>query len=167
MGVVSAQQQASAQAAAYNQQAQIADNNAKAATRQAESTMVAGAQEGQLRLRQAKSVEGGQIAAYGANNLDISTGSPSAILQDTERYGQLDKSNTEYNAATNTWSLKSQATDYTNQASADRSSAANAKTAGTMNSIAALLNGGSTLAGQYSGFQQSGAIVPKVKKTTL
>lgn len=150
--------QADAQAKQYEYQAQVAEQNAALANRQAESNAESGAMKAQQVLQRAKQVKAAQAAAYSANGVDVSSGSALDILSDTEAQGQLDKANMLYDAANNTWSLQSQAVNYQNQAAANRSSANNAREAGKMNSMSALLTGVSSLAGQYNSFSNTGAI---------
>jgi hypothetical protein len=150
--------QADAQAKNYEYQAQVAEQNARLANRQAESNAEAGAMKAAQVLQRARQVKATQAAAYSANGVDISSGSALDILSDTEAQGKLDQAQTLYDAANNTWSLQTQATNYENQASADRASASNARSAGKMNAMSALLTGVSSLASQYSSFKNSGAI---------
>ena len=151
---VGAIQQAQAATAQGNYQAQVADNNSKLATQQAQSNANTGAQEAQLVLERARQVKGQQAVAFSANGLDIGAGSPLDVLSGTERMGQLDKANTQFNSAQNTWALQNQANDYTNQASGYRSAAKN-------NAMTSLLTGASQMAGQYSGYQTTGAMGKK------
>jgi len=166
-GMQSASNQASAQQAQYNYQAQVADQNVKLAQQQAESNAVAGAQKAQQVYQRSQQIKAQQSVAYSANGLDISAGSPLDILSDTERLGQLDKANTLYDSANNTWAIQNQEVNYQNQAMYARNSAENAGIAGKNNSMAMLLNGVSSIAGQYNQYQQSGALTNKTTTPSI
>lgn len=157
--------QADAQAQAYEAQSKVAEQNAALANRQAESNAEAGAMKAAQILQRARQVKASQAAAYSANGVDISTGSALDVLSDTEAQGKLDQANALYDAATNTWSLQAQATNYQNQANAYKSSANNAREAGKMNAMTSLLTGASALATQYNSFKNTGALEQKPAAT--
>lgn len=83
VGVMGQQQQARA---AQNR----ADFQAKQARIQAEDALKRGAVEEQAQRRKTAALEARQAALMGASNLDLSSGSPLAILGDTAQLGELD-----------------------------------------------------------------------------
>lgn len=152
------QMQAARSQAAY--QASIANQNAKIAESQAMAAGQAGTlEQNQIRQR-ARQVEGSQKAAAAASGLDISAGSPLAILGDTAYLAEQDIQTSRYNTALQQWGLTEQAKDY-------RSQAKYATEAGEQAAKSALLTGITSLAKQYSTFDNSGQTNKTTKKTTI
>ena len=138
MGYAAAKNNAAYQAGVYN-------NNAKIAEAQERSVGQQGAYEqNQLRDR-AKQITGAQKAAFSANGLDISSGSPLAVLADTAYQSEQDIGMSRTNTQMEMWGLQNQANQYRAQASA-------AKRAGTFAAIGTLLNGITNAQKQYSVF---------------
>lgn len=140
----SAYDQGQAQAAAYNAQAKANEQNANIAAKKAELAAVSGAKEEQKMRQQGQQVMGQQRAAFGANGLDISSGSPLDVLNDTNYQNEIDALTIRRNTANQVWGYQAEQTNFLNEASANKSAASNAKKAATMNAIGALLTGASS-----------------------
>jgi hypothetical protein len=149
MSANSAIQEGNAQAAAYSQQAQQADQNAKTSERQAVISAQNGAQEEQRVRNRASAVAGSQKAGYSASGLDIGQGSPLDVLTETNTQGNLDALATRTNAANQTWGYQAEQTNYQNQANQARAAASNAKSAAKMNAFGTLLSGATSMNKMY------------------
>jgi hypothetical protein len=143
-------QQGRAASAAATADANAADQNAKIATRQAEIAAQNGAQEERETRRRGLAVAGAQRAAYSANGLDISSGSPLDVLTDTGRQSELDALQVRRNAANEVWGYQAQSTNYSNQANASRATAKNARRAGNMAAVGQLLTGATKMSEQFA-----------------
>lgn len=124
------QGQATKHAQEYN--AEVASNNAKAASMQAN-------QDAQLLAAKGRRIKGAQIAQFAASGVDPSSGSSVDIQQDSTVQNELDQLTTRYRGAT-------QSSAYDSQAAIDRASGSNAGMAGTVNA------GGTILSGVGQGF---------------
>jgi hypothetical protein len=146
------QMQAAKQNAAY--QANVANQNASIAQAQAISVGQQGAAE-QAQIRQrARQVTGAQKASLSASGLDIGSGSPLSILADTAYQSEQDVQTSRYNTALQMWGLNNQAANY-------RSQASNAIAAGNNAATSTLLTGVTSLAKQYSSYNNQAANTKK------
>lgn len=144
LGAYGQYQQGKAQSAAYNAQAQAADQNAKIANRQQESIADAYAAK-QTELRDRMRVAAGQQAAtYGARGLDIGSGSALDVLAGTYEGYQKDTRDLLTNQRNDIWGKRVEENNYINQAGAARASASNASTAGTLGALTTLVSGAAT-----------------------
>lgn len=149
-GAVSSISQGKAQSDAYSAQAKAAEQNAATASKQAEISAQAGAQEEQRVRNRTAQIAGQQKAGLSASGLDIATGSPLDILTETSTQGNIDALATRRNAAQQTWGYQAEQTNYQNQASSARASASNAQTAGYMGAVGSLLTGATKQQDMYS-----------------
>lgn len=124
-GAYSASESSKAQA---EYQSDMAENNAKVSKWQAEDAVARGGEAAIQQQRQAERVRGTQVARLASNGLDITSGTPLAILEDTMFFGQQDANTIRNNAAREAWGFQTQAA----------SSAASSKMYG---SVAASQNG--------------------------
>jgi len=141
VGVTSAVSESKAQASAYENQANAADQNAKIAGKQAEISAQNGAEQEKLMRQRGAAVAGSQKAGFAASGLDSAAGSPLDVLTDTYNQNELDALAIRKNSANQVWGLQANQTNYNNQASAARSSAKNAKTAGMIKAAGSVLSG--------------------------
>ncbi len=143
--VLSTYQSMQAARANADYQANVAEQNAKIAERQAIAAGVAGADE-QRRIREhGRDVSAAQKVAFSANGLDIGAGSPLQVLADTAYLSEMDAQTSRYNTAWKMWGLNEQARSYRDQAAAARAEGSNA-------AKASLLTGISSIAKQYRTF---------------
>src|SRR5436309_562035 len=83
--------------------AQVHDFNAAALEGQSKDAVQRGKEQEDLFRKQIKGVIGSQRASYASQDLDISSGSPLEVQQDTARSGELDALAMRTNAAREAW----------------------------------------------------------------
>lgn len=105
-GAYSASQSSKAQA---EYQSDMAANQAKVSKYQADDAIARGGEEAIKASRQAERLRGTQVARLASNGLDISSGTPLAILEDTMYFGQQDANTIRNNAAREAWGYTTQA----------------------------------------------------------
>ena len=149
VSTVSTIQQGKAQAASYNNQAAVADQNAKIAGRQAEVAAQNGAEEERQMRRRGAATIGTQKTAFAASGIDSGAGSAVDVINDTSAQNELDALAIRKNAANQVWNNQAEQTNYVNQASAARSAAKNANSSAKMSAFGTLLTGASALQSKY------------------
>ena len=97
-------------------QSKVAANNAKVAEYQAQSALASGERDAQAVARRGSQLEGAQRARMAANGLDISEGTPAALLDQTNFFTQSDIATTRDNAKKQAWAAQAQAAGYQAQA---------------------------------------------------
>lgn len=97
-------------------QSKIAANNAKVSEYQAQSALAAGERDAQAVARKGSQLEGAQRARMAASGLDISDGTPAALLDQTNFFTQQDVATTRDNAKKAAWAAQAQASGYQAQA---------------------------------------------------
>lgn len=124
--------------------AQAASDNfqAKQSKILAEDALKRGAQAEEAKRRETAQLQSRQQAVMAASNLDITSGSPLAILGDTAALGELDASIIKSNAAR-------EAQQYNTQGKLFSLSASNAKSAGMIGAFGTVLGGVGTLADKW------------------
>ena len=156
-------QQGNAQAAAYEAQANAANQNAKIAAWQAEDTLKRGAGE-EKKLRE----RGGQFAATQFSQLAASgqqvSGSALSVLQDTGMGVEQDADTLRLDFAKEKWGHDVQQVNFLNEADAARSSAKNAKKAGRIGALTSLMGAG---VGAYAGLSAGAPTGAKVAGGTI
>lgn len=146
---------ARAQQSALNLQADIAEINAKAALSQADAAMAAGERQGaQIKLR-AGQVKASQRAAMAANGIDLGVGSAVAVQTTTDAMGQIDAAAVDSNAVRAAWGLRTEATNYGNQARMARASASGLSPVGS--AVTSLLGGATSVAASWYDLKKAGA----------
>jgi hypothetical protein len=103
--------------AAYGAQAQVNRNNAQIAGWQAEDALKRGDKDAMRVKTKANRLKGAQRAGFGANGVDMSTGSALQILSDTEYFGEVDATTVKNNAEKEAWALRNQAMGFNADAS--------------------------------------------------
>lgn len=146
--------------AAMGAQAQVNRNNALIAGWQAEDAIKRGGRDAMRVKTMANRLKGAQRAGFGANGVDMTTGSALQILSDTEYFGEVDAGTVKDNAAKEAWALRNQAMGFSSEASlmqgrADRESPALA--AGT-----SLLTSAGKVSSQWGSGSTSGGYRYKV-----
>jgi len=154
LSAVSAREDVKASNRAGEYNAQLAERNAEIVEIQAIDAEKRGTiAESQHRLRIAR-LKGSQRVATAGSGVVVDEGSPLQILQDTDRFGELDALTIRANAAREAWALRTKATDFTARARLSRAGRADPDLAfGT-----SLLTGVSRLGSQFLTFRQAGAI---------
>lgn len=158
MSFFGAQQQASAQAKAYEYQAQVGRNNAIIAERNAEAAIQAGKTEEQNQRRKTAQLEGAARAAMAANGLDTTSGTPLDVLGDTAKLGELDALTIRSNAGRTGYNYRVAGMSETAQSQLDMASASSAKSAGVVSSMGSLLSGATSLSDKFLTWQTQGLL---------
>lgn len=78
-------------------------NNAAMAKNQRDDAIMRGGEEANRVQREAERMRGTQVARLASNGLDISSGTPLAILEDSMFFGQQDANTVRNNAAREAW----------------------------------------------------------------
>lgn len=142
MSVVGGIQASNAEAAASMYSAQVNEQNAKFAERRARDALLRGKEEEQRVREEGNQLKGQQIAGMAAAGLDLGFGSPLDVLVDTTTGIELDAARVRRNADLEYDDYMRQGWSYRANASMDRASAANAKTAGRIGAIGSVIGGG-------------------------
>lgn len=140
-GAVSNYQQGKSQQAMYNYQAQIDENNAKIAQKNAAEERQTGIEEARLQRMKTLQAIGNQQTAMAANGMDVTQGTSLDIIEDTAAMGELDALQIEHNYEKKALQYEQASNNYSNQANLDRIAGKNAYNAGVYNSIQSGLNG--------------------------
>ena len=147
-GVTSSIQQGNAQQAMYNYKAQIELNNAGIAQQNAGQERQAGIEDARMQRLKAMQTIGTQQAAMASNNIDVTSGTPLDLIEDTATFGELDALMSEYNAEKRALAYEQQAQNFANQANLDIISGKNARTSGYLNAFSSGISGlGNTVSG--------------------
>jgi hypothetical protein len=133
-----------------NAQGALFDQNAMLAKAQAADAIARGNQDANGVLRQGRLVGGAQLAAYGAQGLDTSVGSPAAVMANDRALSALDAITIRNNAAREAWGFETEAAGYTAQGAWARASGANEAAAYRRQATGTLLNGAGDLMNIYS-----------------
>lgn len=135
---------ANAEGAAADQEARTAQQNAMIADAQAEQAKQIGNIEEQRVLQSVRRTLGAQRAAFGASNVDASTGTPLDIQLETAGEGAADAAIARANAMRQAWGFEVDAKQ-------SRERAAFAKQSGKMQRRATLLTSAANAYGTYKG----------------
>lgn len=155
IGAVSSYSQGKQQQAMYNYQAQIAEENAKIAQKNAATERQTGIEEARLQRIKTLQAIGSQKTAMAANNMDVTQGTSLDIIQDTAAMGELDALQIETNYERKALAYEQQANNFSNQANLDVISGRNVYKSGKINAVTEGLNGVSKLgsvASKWVGF---------------
>lgn len=154
-GAYSASESSKAQA---EYQSDMAENNAKVSNWQAEDAVARGGEAAIQKQREAERLRGTQVARLASNGLDISSGTPLAILEDTMFFGQQDANTIRNNAAREAWGYKTQAAGST-ASSQMYSSVASSQNSGLAAGTSLLSS-----AGQYAAMNGKSSSAPKTSQ---
>lgn len=133
----------------YN--AQVARNNQSIANNNAQWAVDRGnVEEGISRERTAQMI-GSERAGYGANGVDVNTGSASRVQSDTARIGAMDAQTIAQNAQRSAWGYRAQGGSFGAQAQLDQME-------GDQAGMASLVGGVSNFASKWDIFKNAGAI---------
>lgn len=120
----------------------------------AEDALKRGAAEEQAQRRKTAALEGRQRAVLAASNVDLTSGSPLAVLTDTAMLGELDAQTIKNNAEREASQHRAQAGLFDMKASA-------AKSAGTLGAIGTALGGVSSLAERWYNPSRTSALAKR------
>lgn len=151
LGAAGAIQQGNAAAAAGRFNAQVSEMNATLSERRARDALDRGEREEQRKRQEVAALKGRQIAASGANGVDLSFGSPLDMIVDTAVLGELDALTIRKNTANEAYDHRVQAVNGRAEATLSRMNADNAQTAGYLGAAGTLLGGAGTA---YTNFRR-------------
>ena len=153
-GAIGSYFSAATQKANLNGQAAVADANARMAELSAQSALNQGQKKvGQLTL-QAGHLKSRQRVALAANGVDLGVGSAAEIQASTDIMAEIDKNTIETDATYAAWGIRTQATNYQNEALMARS-AAGAINPGT-SAFSSLLGSAGSVASSWYQFNRNG-----------
>lgn len=138
-------QQAQAQADAANYQAQVDRNNAIMAQQNAQDARRRGDQAQEEQQRKTAQIEGRQRAAFAANGIELTSGSPVDVLADTATFGELDRQTIGNNAEREARGYEAQRVNFNSSAGLNKMKADNASAAGSLGALSSLVNGGANV----------------------
>lgn len=122
--------------------------NQRIADAVAADTIHKGNKDAQEVARRAALLKADQRSTMAARGLDLTTGTPSDILDQTDFFGEIDAEQTRYNARKDAWSVENQGRNVAATAAAN-TAAARGKAAGT------LLSSGGVIADRWYQFSTS------------
>lgn len=158
VGAIGSLQQAQATAASQRYQAQVATNNQIIMDQNARYATQAGQAKAQTEDFKTAAVIGQEEAAQGASGIDLTTGSPRAVVEGTRQMGRLSALNIANNAQLQAYGYKSQATSFSAQSRLDTATAGQAQAAGFLGVGTSLLGGASSFADKWSSYQIRGIL---------
>ena len=142
IGAVGNLMQGQAASAAGRAQAAANDQNARMADEQARDALRRGAYDELRQRRQTSILQGQQRAVLAASGVEIDSGSALDVQEATGLEGEQDAAIIRYNAEREAWGYGVQATNYRNAASAARAEGKSAMTAGIIGAGTSLLSVG-------------------------
>jgi hypothetical protein len=156
VSAVGAVEQGQATAANASYQAQVARNNAQIANQNAAWTTESGEAQAAAQGEKAKAAVGSVVAAQGADNVDVNTGSAEQVSSGAKSLANLDTQTIMSNAARGAYGYRVAATSDTAQAGLEEQEASQATTAGDISSLGSFLSGISSVGGNWAKYQQFG-----------
>lgn len=146
-------QQAQGQKQAANYNAAVADANAKTAEFAAQDAKDRAEQRAIMVGQKVADVRGRQRAALAANGLDLSYGNAAGIQETTDYYGSQDQRTERDNGEREAYSLRSQSSNFSNEATMNRSRADNISPFGA--AATSFLGSATSIAGKWYDKQPS------------
>lgn len=134
---------AAQEAAEYN--ADMMKYNADIADQQAIQRQKAGDLELRQQRARVAGLIGTQRAGFGASGAVVDTGSPLALIEDTEYLGEQDAITLQHNTALDVWGMNNKSAQFSSRASLYKSQGSNAVSQGYLGAGSSLLSGASTL----------------------
>lgn len=150
-------QQGKAQAAMYNQQARVAEANARISDRKQEQIADQALQERDKMSDKMRLIQGQNTAETGASGL-MMAGTPLQLMASSYDEYNKDIQNWESNKNNSIYNEYLNGVNYRNEASSARAAASNAKTQGRLQMLGTILSGASSIYGlkqQYAGSSAS------------
>lgn len=156
MGMGAADDAGDAQAAMYGYKAAVARNNQIIGDMRASMETEKGERDAELMMMKTGQMKSSQRAAFGANGIDVSSGSAARVQGDTEAMGRFNTMTIRSNAARTAFGYKVQGLSYGAEAAMDDASGANALMAAENNKMATLIGGITGIADKYGKFKSAG-----------
>jgi hypothetical protein len=147
---------AQAQSANASYQAQVARNNAQIAQENSTMAIQSGEAQAAAQGQKARAQVGGIVAAQGANNVDVNTGSAANVRTSSQELANVDTRTIMSNAAKQSFGYQVAASSDTAQAGLDTQEASQAQTAGGIGSLGSFLSGISSVGPNWVKYQNLG-----------
>lgn len=151
-GAEGAQKKADAETAAYEYKAQVAQNNAIIAKRNADQATASGQIGAQSNDLKTKNLVASQLVAQASSGLDVNSGTAVDVRQSAADLGHLDTLTILHNAAKNSAGFKAQGMNFEAEAGLDKKAGAYAQVAGDINATTSLLGGATSFADKWTGY---------------
>lgn len=149
-GVAGAITTGNAQAQAANYQGQVASNNALIARQNAAHAAQSSSVNTEAAGIKAAQQDAGVKAAGAANNLDVSTGSPTVVQEAQHGIGALDVANTANKGAEAVYGYQTQATGFRAQSELDKAQAPGDELAGFLKAGSLIGNAAPNLSSSFA-----------------
>lgn len=143
--------------------ADMADLNATLADEQARSALYQGQKEEQSSRLQTARLKSSQRAAFAANGVDLTQGSPANVLTSTDYIGEIDADMIQANAVRAAWGNRAEAVNLRSQARSARTTASAISPFGA--ATTSLLGGASSVASSWYASTKTGAIQDSLNAT--
>lgn len=156
VSAMGASQTASANAASATYQSAVARNNQILAGQYADRSIERGNVQSEFANLQTRAKLGTARAAFGAQGVDVNSGSPLAVRQSIAEVGDLDAQIIRSKAAEEAFGYKVKGGDFAAEAELDKMKASNAITAGNYNVASSILGTASSVSGKWAGYQNRG-----------
>jgi hypothetical protein len=133
-----------------NYQSQVAKNNAQIAQQKAQYATASGEANAAATSMKGRAQIGAIKAAEAANNVDVNSGSASAVRTGQRETNQLDTLTVMNRALLQDYGYQAQASNFSAQAGLDETAAEEAPIAGGLNAAGGLLSSASALGGKWT-----------------
>lgn len=156
VGGVSAYESGQAQRQAGEYQAAVARNNQVLAEQNAQAEEARGRVLEEAKRNETANRQSGIRAAAGASGLDVNTGSPLRLQEDTALLGEQDALTVRNNAMRAAHGFRVQGMNYGAQAQLDMMTAENASRAGALGAWSSIIGGASSVGDKWARFRAAG-----------
>lgn len=151
----SAYESGQARKEASQYQAAVARNNAIISEEYAKAEIVRGNRLEEAKRSETAQRQGAIRAAVGASGLDVDSGSPLRLQEDTAMLGEYDALTIRSNALKSATGFRTQGMNYTAQAGLDDMTGAAASRAGTLGAWSSIIGGASSVSGKWANWQNT------------
>lgn len=155
IGAYSAYQSGQAQKEASQYQSAVARNNAILAGEYAKVELVKGQRLEEAKRMETANRQGAIRAAAAAGGIDVDSGSPLRLQEDTALLGEFDAQTVRYNAQRAAHGYRVQGMNYSAQAELDGMAAENASRQGTLGAWSSIIGGASQISSKWKGWQSN------------
>jgi hypothetical protein len=156
VSAVQAHQASVARAQAMQYNAAVAQNNQKVAKSYADMEIQRGQQLEEEKRRETAQRQGMIRVAGGASGIDVNTGSPVRLAEDTAKLGELDAQTIRSNSARAAYGYQVKGMDYAAQANLDMMAANDASKAGELGEWSSLIGGAASVSDKWLRYKEAG-----------
>lgn len=142
---------------AANYQVAVARNNQAVSEDYAKLELARGQRMEEAKRMETAQRQGAIRAAVAANGLDVNSGSPLRLQEDTAMLGEYDALTIRSNAERSAYGYRVQGTNYAAQAQLNGMEASNASRAGTLGAWSSIIGGAAGVSGKWSKWQSGGS----------